>query len=125
MIVYQLIQFSTVNIFLFLFSFLSEQIPLVILHGSLRLKMLLLKVKLLNLGFVNLLDEVRLSLCIIDSLFSSFFFFCQFNDSCFYLSLLMRLDFQLNLCFHSFRLILKVHTVCGYTFPKGVTSVDV
>jgi hypothetical protein len=75
MIINQLVKFCTVDVFLFLFSFLSKSLTLGFLSSSLSLEMLLLLCLLLDFHPLNLLDEISLSLSIIDSLFGSLFFF--------------------------------------------------
>ena len=125
MIVNQLIQFCTVNILLLSFSFCSKCITFLIFSGSLSLEMLFLEFKLLNLHLLNFLNEFSLSLSILNSFFSPLFFLRQFYDPGLYLCLLMRVYLQLNLCFHTLRVIpwIFISMRRWYSLPKWITRI--
>jgi hypothetical protein len=127
MIVNQLIQLCAVNILLFCFSFSSECVTFFIFCSSLSLEMLFLLFVLLNLHFLNLLDEYSLSLSVLNSFLSSFFFFGQLYNSRLYLCLLMRVYLQLNLCFHTVSKFgrVQVRMGSGNTLPKGITGTQI
>lgn len=74
MIVNQLIQLCAVNILLFCFSFSRKLVTFFIFCSSLSLEMLFLLFVLLNLHSLNLLNEYSLSLSVLNSFLSSFFF---------------------------------------------------